>query len=323
MTHPKTPSALSSGPSTTAFHGDRKKFLIVHAHPLDTLGGAELSLREHLAAAPPGTDIDVALPDDPVELEDYDTLILANLRPSGGLGGKAEYRWAHLWARRIRGYQGYVIKTERDVHPCGHRDGRCIQTNPLKHLRCDCSPRISGAFERLYNLCDAVQFLSPLHRRAINRIITIKAPRQFEVASPIDLKRFRSYVPFEERKNAALILGDAIRVSPDASALAESEGFPVAYIDYLSVRYDEMPDLLNQYRAVVVAPVMLHAFGRLAVEAMACGCKVITNDRVGALSWPDPLKASDEANRAFWAMATCRPEKPNPRRFNRLAFWRF
>jgi len=299
------------------------RLLLIHAQPLDKLGGAELSLREHLAAAPPGIDIDVALPDDPVDLGAYDTLILANLRPSGGLGGKAEYRWARLWTRRIRGYPGYVIKTERDVHPCGHRDGRCIQANPLTRIRCDCSPRISGAFERLYNLCDAVQFLSPLHRRAINRIITIKAPRQYEVASPIDLKRFRSYVPFEERKNAALIIGDAIRVSPDASALAEREGYCVEYIDYLSVRYDDMPDLLNKYKAIVIAPVMLHAFGRLAVEALACGCKVIANDRVGAMSWPDPVKASAEANAAFWTMATRRPSRPNPRRLNKLAFWRF
>jgi hypothetical protein len=299
------------------------RLLLVHANSLDNPGGAELSLNEHLAAAPPGIQIDVVLPDDPVVLEKYDTVILANLRPSGGLGEKEEFRWARLWARRLKGYCGYVIKSERDVHPCARRDGRCIQTEPLKRVACNCGSKIPSAFEKLYNLCDAVQFLSPLHRRAINLLIRIKAPRQYEVGSPIDFNRFRSTIPFHQRKHAALLTGDTIRVAPDAVALAEAEGYPVERVGYLSVPYGDMPDLLNRYKAVVVAPMMLHGFGRLAVEALACGCRVIANKRVGALSWPDPIHASQRANEMFWKMVTDRPVEPNPRRFNRLAFWRF
>ncbi len=299
------------------------RLLLIHAHNLDKLGGAELSLREHLAAAPPNIEIDVALPDDPVALDNYDTLILANLRPSGGLGAKEEYRWARLWSRRIKGYRGYVIKSERDVHPCGHRDGRCIQTQPLVRLNCDCSPAISKAFATLYNLCDTIQFLSPLQRSAINRLITIDAPRQYEVASPVNFDHFRSFTPFDQRRHAALITGDTTRVASNAAELAESEGYPIDNLEYLSVAYDNMPDLLNQYKAVVVAPTMLHGFGRLAVEALACGCQVITNNRVGAMSWDDPIVASQNANHDFWAMVNDRPTLPNQRRLNPMAFWRF
>lgn len=298
------------------------QLLLIHANPLKNLGGAELSLRNHLDAAPSHVRIDVALPDTPVSLKAYDTLLLVNLRPSGGRGETEECRWARLWSRKVRGYRGYVIKSERDMHPCAHRDGRCIQTKPLQRLSCDCGPMIPGAFEELYNLCDAVQFLSPLHRRAINQLIEINGPRQYEVASPVDLKLFRSVIPFEQRRHAALITGDTIRVAPDAEALANAEGYPAEYLDYLSIPYRDMPNLLNQYKAVVIAPSMLHGFSRLTVEAMACGCRVITNSRVGALSWPDPIRASQSANDEFWAMISDRPAKPNPRRFSKLAFWR-
>ncbi len=298
------------------------RLLLIHANSLDKLGGAELSLRDHLDAAPPDVKVDVALPDSHVQLKQYDTLVLANLRPSGGVGEMEECRWAQLWSKRLKGYRGYVIKSEHDVHPCAHRDGRCIQTEPLKRIACTCGPLIPGAFEELYNLCDTVQFLSPLHRLAVNQLIKIKSPRQYEIASPIDLKHFRSMTPFHQRKHAALLTGDAGRLAPDAAALAEAEGYPVEYMDYLSIPYNDMPDLLNQYKAVVIAPVMLHAFGRMAVEALACGCRIITNNRVGALSWPDPINASQRSNEMFWEMVANRPNRPNPRRFNRLAFWR-
>jgi hypothetical protein len=78
-----------------------------------------------------------------------------------------------------------------------------------------------------------------------------------------------------------------------------------------------MPELLNQYQAVVVDPLTLHAFGRLAVEALACGCRVLASSRVGAMSWPDPLEACRQSNRLFWEMVTNVPQAKNPRRFAR------
>jgi len=293
------------------------KLLIIHSCPIDQPGGAEISLREHLAAAPPGVTVDVALPDSPVDLKNYDTVVLVNLRPSGGLGETSEYRWAQLWIDRLRGYRGHVVRLEYDVHPCTYRDARCIDVNAPVWSHCDCESLIRRTFEKLYNLCDTVIFQSPLHRRAINHMIAIKGPRQIEISSPVDFDRFRPIVPFEERKRAALITGDAQRVAPDAVALAEAEGFPVEFVEYLSVPYEQMPDLLNQYQAVVVAPAMLHALGRLSIEAMACGCQVITNNRVGAMSWPDPVAASRNSNAAFWHVVTQRPLWPNCRRAGR------
>lgn len=312
--------------------------LLVHASPLGRLGGAELSLGEHLKHAPAGVTVDTILPGEPVALDRYDAVVLGNMRPAapispGSASGlkqlvwgwmdhsplqalalRSEVAWANLWRRRLMGYRGYVIKSERDVHPCARRDGRCVETSPLRKVDCGCTRSVARAFEKLYNICDAVQFVSPLHRQAINLLVRIDVP-QYEIAPPVDLSLFRDYTPVENRKPCALLLADAAREAPTAEARAREAGYGVERVPYLSVPYEEMPHLLNQYRAVVLDPVMLHAFGRLAVEALACGCRVLASDRVGAMSWEDPLQACRESNSRFWEMVTNIPAAPNPRRF--------
>ena len=292
-----------------------RRLLLVHSQSIDCLGGAELSLRSHIRAAPANINIDIITPDLPVSLKNYDTVILANLRPNGGLGEEAEYNWAQQWATRLKGYCGYVIRLEHDIHPCTYRDARCINFEKVRFSTCNCVSPIPRVFQTLYNLCDAVIFLSPLHKQVINQLINIKVKKQYDIAVPIDFDLFRATTPFEQRKHAALIIGDAVRVSPEATSLADKEGYPVEYVDYMSVPYNKMPDLLNQYQAIVISPIMLHAFGRLVAEAMACGCRVITNNRVGAMSYSDPVAACQKSNDAFWSIVTDRPRRPNWRRF--------
>jgi hypothetical protein len=317
------------------------RVLLVHSMPLSHHGGAEISLRSHVAQAPAGVTVESVLPDSEVELERFDAVILANLRPTAvrskspvvfslktvawkcvahsplkALAFRSELVWIELWRRRLAGYRGYVIKSERDVHPCGYRDGRCLATDPVRLAGCSCGRSVRKAVEGLYNLCDAVQFLSPLHRQAINQLVRIDVA-QFEVAPGLDFDRFRSIVPFEQRKRAALITGDPVRVAASAEARAREAGYGVEYVDYLSVPYERMPEVLNQYQAVVVDPVMIHAFGRLAVEALACGCRVLASSRVGAMSWPDPLEACRLSNRLFWEMVMNVPREKNARRLGR------
>jgi len=326
------------------------RVLFVHSAPLSGLGGAEISLREHLKHAPAGVTVETVLPEQPVQLDRFDIVVLANLRPiaqpSAGrqndvkrwmwkqlnhsplqmLALRSEVASAELWCRRLRGYRGYVIKSERDVHPCARRDGRCIDAATMRRTECGSDRGVARVFERLYSLCDAVQFLSPLHRRAINLLVNIDVP-QYEIAPPLDLNHFRNCTPAAMRKNAALLLADGIRSSPTAESRAREAGFEVERLEYLSVPYERMPALLNQYRAVVMDPTMLHAFGRLAAEALACGCRLLASERVGAISWPDPLEACRQSNTLFWEMVMNKPDRPNPRRFqvsdNRLVrLWR-
>ena len=277
------------------------RVLLVHACPLTRLGGAELSLCHHLEHAPAGVQVDVITPGEPLNLSPYDAVVLANLRPEGGLGEQAEAAWAIEWTRRLSRYRGLAIRSEHDVHPCAHRDGRCLTGYPVHKLPCDCPPLIRKSFAELYHACSAVRFLSPAHQQAINSLIRV-AGRQFVIASPVDLVLFRSVTPLQEREPVALITGDELRVSPTAVDRARRCGYQPLRVPYLSVHYEEMPALYNRCQAVVVEPVMFHAFGRIAVEALACGCRLLANDRVGALSWPDPLEATRCANEEFWNM---------------------
>lgn len=271
--------------------------------------------------------METALPEEPVDPGRYDAVILANLRPTAparaggsvktwlwhaldrsplqGLTLRAELAAARDWLKRLDKFRGRVIKSERDVHPCVYRTGACIAVEPVRREPCGCSPAAARVFEELYNRCDLVQFLSPLHREAINALVRIRTP-QAVVAPPLDFSRFRSLTPWAERAPRALLTGDAIRVAASAERRARDAGFEPERREYLSVPYEEMPALLNRYQAVVLDPVMLHAFGRLAAEALACGCRVIASPRVGALSWPDPLAACRESNIRFWEMVTGR-----------------
>ena len=69
------------------------RFLLVHATDLDEPGGAEISLRYHLAHRPAEVEVDAILPDADVGLSAYEVVVLANLRPAGGLGEIEEIRW--------------------------------------------------------------------------------------------------------------------------------------------------------------------------------------------------------------------------------------
>jgi hypothetical protein len=245
--------------------------------------------------------MDWVRPDEAPDLDAYDTVVLANLRPSGGRGEKSEAQAALRWAERLEAYRGRAVRSERDVHPCAQRDGRCVNARSLQREQCGCGDLIPAAFERLFNACTVIQYLSPRHRELIERIIDVRRPGEV-IASPVDMARFRPLRPWSARKDRALILGDALRAGPGAEDLARHHGFEPERIRYHAVPHDDMPELLNQYRAVVMDPVMFHAFGRLAVEAMACGCRLIGTERVGALSWDDPLAASRRANADFWRM---------------------
>jgi hypothetical protein len=278
-----------------------RKILFVHSSFSSQPGGAEQSLRYHLEHAPKSVRVTTITPEEKCNIAKYDAIVLGNLRPHGGLGAEAEIMWMLRWTKLLQDFRGFSLRSERDVHPCTYRDGRCLVGKRLKKVSCSCSFTQRDASELLYNSCSAVQFLSPAHQKAINQLITITSP-QYAIGSPVDLDQFRITVPQGERQAKALILGDAIRVADTAEQRARDAGYEPERVKYLSVPFEQMPALYNQYQAVVVDPIMFHAFGRIAVEAMACGCRVLASERVGAMSWPDPIQASQESNSKFWSL---------------------
>jgi hypothetical protein len=277
------------------------RVLLVHTHPLDHCGGAELGLRHHVEHAPSEVVIDVVKPDADVHPDEYAAIVLANLRPPGGVGEAGEVAFAERWLTLLDGYRGFVIRSEQDLHPCGRRDASCVSCPLFRRSPCACSPMIPQAFERLYARSDVVQFMSPGHRRVIEAIIPVRT-RRVCIASPIDRSEFRSTVPWTERAAEALIFDDPLRVADSADARAIAAGFRPVRVPYGAVPHAEMPDFFNHFQAVVVDPVMYHSFGRIVVEAQSCGCQVLAGPRVGALTWPDPIEAAERANDEFWRL---------------------
>lgn len=279
------------------------RVLLIHAKPLSSHGGAEITLRSHVEAAPLGTEVEVRQPNDAVDLSNYDAVVLGNLRPEGGMGTEAEAAPADLWTEKLQGYHGFALRSEHDIHPCALRDASCVSTPEFRRVPCSCVGRIPAAYTNLYQSCHAVRFLSPGHQRVLNTLIPIRVP-QYVVAPPLDRTLFQTRIPWAERPRVALMTGDALRIAPDAPDRARSAGYTVEERPYLSVPHAEMPALLNRYQAVVVMPRMYHAFGRLAAEALACGCRILANDRVGAMTFEDPLQATERANEQFWKLLT-------------------
>jgi glycosyltransferase involved in cell wall biosynthesis len=62
-----------------------------------------------------------------------------------------------------------------------------------------------------------------------------------------------------------------------------------------------MHALLAQYETFVFLPTVIEPFGRLVVEAWAAGCRIVTNNLVGAKWWieNEPGKL-DTAAQDFW-----------------------
>jgi glycosyltransferase involved in cell wall biosynthesis len=73
------------------------------------------------------------------------------------------------------------------------------------------------------------------------------------------------------------------------------------HIEYIP--NNEIPILLNRAKNFVHLPVWMEPMGRTVVEAALCGCNIISNDNVGALSFPfdiaNPEMIKGSA-RLFW-----------------------
>ena len=175
----------------------------------------------------------------------------------------------------------------------------------------------AGLEERLWLYRDAALnvYLSPLHAKVSEDLIGLAEPPPFFVLPPtIDTTRF--YNRQGERDIDYLFVG----VISEAKGLAAmrdrfadenivligrcAPGIKVdfgTHIDHLP--YDQIPLYMNRAKNFVFLPRWPEPQGRVVAEAALCGCKIIGNDNVGALSFgadlADPAIYRD-AEALFW-----------------------
>ncbi|MBK5913176.1 glycosyltransferase family protein [Rhodocyclus purpureus] len=199
---------------------------------------------------------------------------------------------------------------------CAHKSPlRLVHNLALRDFGVQCfaqNPLVRNLFSRsALNI-----YVSPLHQRTIEGILGEARGRASFVLKPmIDNTAFcdRGLVRDMDYLFVGLI-GEAKGLSTmrerfhDADIHFVGKIAPGEKLDFGtyhgSVPYSEIPNFMNRARHFVFLPRWPEPQGRVVTEAALCGCKLITNQNVGATSFPFDIgnpanfaRAGDE----FWA----------------------
>ena len=141
-------------------------------------------------------------------------------------------------------------------------------------------------------------FLSPLHRDISLKVLNLDyEPPSFLLKPTVDSRRF-----FNQHLNRDMeylfvgVIGEAKGLKQmrerfyNADIYFAGKLYPGTRLDfgtYLgSISYQEIPNLMNRAQNFVFLPRWPEPQGRVVIEAALCGCNLITNDLVGATSFP-------------------------------------
>lgn len=227
----------------------------------------------------------------------------------------------------------YVDVCNLPYLPCsGKRDGQTCSAKAqlswarrrilLKDDSTDCSASSKDSMRWLYSEAALNVYLSPLHQRISESLLALPSPPPSYVLPPmIDTSRF--FNQGLERDIEYLFVG----VISEAKGLdAMRERFrhtdirligrcaPGAVVDFGThidhVPYDQVPHYMNRAKNFVFLPRWPEPQGRVVAEAALCGCKIIGNANVGALSFgidlSDPASYTG-AETGFWQRAEAIP----------------
>jgi len=129
------------------------------------------------------------------------------------------------------------------------------------------------------------------------------------VPNPVDTELFKPLTPPEERLPKGLLIIKMARrhqfrhIKPIADRIASRYGirYDVHFSDLKPIRYLDMPKVLNRYQYFLDIPhgftekdrVVLNALSLTGLQALACGCKVLTLngclDRLPRQHMPDTV----------------------------------
>ena len=238
--------------------------------------------------------------------------------PSGLLEEIAENRpFIHM-------SNAYVDVCNLGYLPCsGNAEARCLHKSPV-HLVRNLALRDFGQkcfahnplVRKLFSRSVLNVYLSPLHQQTIVRILGEGEKTESLVLKPmIDSEAF-----FDQKRDRDIdylfvgVIGEAKGLAAmrerfrDADIHFVGKIAPGEKLDFGtyhgSVPYREIPDFMNRAKHFVFLPRWPEPQGRVVIEAALCGCELVTNQNVGATSFPfdisNPANFA-QANEEFWA----------------------
>ncbi len=199
--------------------------------------------------------------------------------------------------------------------PCPHKSpARLVHNLALRDFGRQCFA-LDPLVRKLFARSALNVYLSPLHQRTIEGILgDARGQAAFVLKPMIDNSAF--YNQQRERDIEYLFVG-VIGEAKGLVAMRERFGdkdihfvgkiAPGEKLDFGtyhgSVSYSEIPHFMNRAKHFVFLPRWPEPQGRVVTEAAMCGCKLITNQNVGATSFPFDISNPANfarANEEFW-----------------------
>lgn len=218
-----------------------------------------------------------------------DVFVLSNIRncPRLDLPFPQDVLERALASRRVALVEDAWIDTCELDMPCGGDPQKCPH---------ECDRQWSNA---LFARSQIAVFVSPMQQSMIKSVLEVALPRHQILRRPfIDPQEFKNLGL--ERDIDVLYVG----------TISEAKGYrnltrryganrltfvgpnvldePISGTYLGAMPYEALPELYNRARTFAHLPEWYEPMGRTVVEASLCGCKVVTNERVGVTTFPKP-----------------------------------
>ncbi|WKJ92029.1 glycosyltransferase [Methylomonas montana] len=198
---------------------------------------------------------------------------------------------------------------------CPHKSPTHLLRNlAAKDFSAQCFSR-NELVQRLFQHSKLNVFVSPLHHLICHKLLNlIEVAPSFIMKPVIDGKRF-----FNQNLDRDIdylfvgIIGEAKGLNAMREQFSDKnihligKLFPGTKLDFGiyhgHVPYDEIPHFMNRAKNFVFLPRWPEPQGRVVIEAALCGCNLIANDNVGAMSFPFDISCLENFRNAtdeFW-----------------------
>lgn len=150
--------------------------------------------------------------------------------------------------------------------------------------------------KKLYKNAILNVFLSPLHKQTTEKILQIKLENSFLLKPIIDTNMFKNnnvkrdidylYVGLISESKGLKEIKERYKKSNIHLAGPIHPDFKLDFgIYHGKISYNQVPYLMNRAKNFLCLPKWIEPAGRVVSEAALCGCNIISNNNVGALSF--------------------------------------